>query len=117
MQIEIRGIETDITDDVRNYAEDKINKLSAFGVKIIQANVVLEEDHNKTENKAGKAKVLLKVAGKDIEAVGKAENVYAALDVMFEKAKRQLVEHKEKFSKREQNSRTRKIIRKILRRR
>lgn len=117
MQIDVRGVEMDITDDVKTYAEEKLNKLTNYGVKILQIDVGIEEDHNKTEDKAAQAKASIKVAGKNIDASGEGENVYAALDIMVDRAKKQLVEHKERYTKRQQDSRTRKLIRRMLRRR
>lgn len=116
MQIDIRGVETVLTDDVKKYARDKVSRLSKYGNRIVGVDVALEEDHNRMESKAAKAKALIKLPGKDIEAIGEGKHIYAAIDDMEAHAKRQLVEHKEKFANKEQTSKTKRIIRRLLRR-
>ncbi len=117
MQVDIRGVETVLTEEVRKYAEEKVAKFSRYEPRIVGVDLGLEEDHNKTEDKAARAKALIKIPGKDIEAIGEGKTIFAAIDAMEEKAKRQLVEHKEKFAKREQTSRSKKLIRRLFRKR
>ncbi|RJO59942.1 ribosome-associated translation inhibitor RaiA [candidate division WS5 bacterium] len=96
MQIDIRGVETVLTKEVKAYAEEKANKLSKYGVDIMGIELALEEDHNKTEDRAGVAKALIKISGKNISVKGEGKNVFAAIDEMERKASRELRKAKDR---------------------
>ena len=114
MQIDIRGVETVLTDEVKAYAREKVSKFSKYEKRIVGVDVALEENHNKNEDSAAKVKALIKIPGKDIEAIGEGKTIFAAIDAMEDHAKRQLSGHKEKFNKREQSSRSKRLIRRLL---
>lgn len=96
MQVDIRGVETVLTKEVKAYATEKANKLSKYGVNIMGIELALEEDHNKTEDKAGVAKALVKISGKNISVRGEGKNVFAAIDEMERKASRELAKVKDR---------------------
>lgn len=114
MQIDIRGVEMQLTDEIRSYTTEKVSKFSKYEKRIVGIDVGLEENHNKNEDSAAKAKALIKIPGKDIEAIGEGETIFAAIDAMEEHGRRQLLEHKEKFANKEQSSRSRRLIRKLF---
>ncbi|MEK7447641.1 MAG: ribosome-associated translation inhibitor RaiA [Patescibacteria group bacterium] len=98
MQVDIRGVETVLTKEVKDYAREKVEKFSKYGIDIIGVDLALEEDHNRTEDRAGVAKVLVKIPGKDIAVKGEGKNVFAAIDEMERKASRELRETKKRLS-------------------
>jgi len=116
MQIDIRGVETVLTKEVKEYAREKVDKFAKYGLDIIRVELALEEDHNRTEDRAGVAKVLVKIPGKDIAAKGEGKNVFAAIDEMERKASRELRENKKRFSPRERLSKSKDTIRRLFRR-
>lgn len=116
MEIKISGHETILTDEVKNYAQEKMNKLGKYNVDILVVDLVLEENHNKTESTAAVAKVFIKMAGKDIEAHGEGKNIFVAVDVVEQRASQQLRKHKEKTTGRVKFKRSKAVIRKIFRR-
>ncbi|MDO8507452.1 MAG: ribosome-associated translation inhibitor RaiA [bacterium] len=116
MQVDIRGVETVITKEVKSYAEEKVAKFSKYGIDILHVDLALEEDHNKTEDRAGVAKVLVKIPGKDIAVKGEGKNVFAAIDEMERKASRELRENKKKSSKKSRLSKSKDAVRRLFRR-
>lgn len=116
MQIDIRGVETVLTDEVRKYAEEKVGKFSKYGINIIGVDLTLEEDHNKTEDRAGLAKVVVKIPGKDIAVKGEGKNIFAAIDEMDRKASRELRENKGKTKRRSKLSKSKEAVRRLFRR-
>lgn len=116
MQIDIRGVETVLTKEVKAYAKEKVEKFSKYGIDILHVDLALEEDHNKTEDRAGVAKVLVKIPGKDVAAKGEGKNVFAAIDEMERKTSRELRETKKRFSPKERLSKSKDAVRKLFRR-
>ena len=116
MQIDIRGVETVLTDDIKKYAREKVGKLSKYGIDIIGVDLALEENHNKTENKAGVAKILVKIPGKDIAVKGEGKNVFAAIDEMERKASRELRKIKGKKNPKKRFARSKEKARRLFRR-
>lgn len=115
MQVDIRGVETVLTKEVKDYAREKVEKFSKYGIDIIGVDLALEEDHNRTEDRAGVAKVLVKIPGKDIAVKGEGKSVFAAIDEMERKASRELRETKKRLSPK-RFSRSKDVARKLFRR-
>jgi len=115
MQIDIHGHETELTNEVRNYAKSKMEKLGGYGAKIMSIDITLEEDHNKKESKAGQARVLIKIAGKDISVKGEGKHIFAAIDEVERKAKREIIESKERSGKKSKLAKSKEIVRKLFR--
>ena len=116
MQIDIRGVETELTDNIKKYATEKAEKFVKYGINIIGVELALEEDHNKTEDKAGFVKALIKIPGKDIAVKGEGKNLYAAIDKMEERASRELRELKNKNLPKSKLARSKEIVRQLFRR-
>jgi ribosomal subunit interface protein len=96
MRINITGHETALTPEIKKYTETKLNKLCKKYKQILSADVVIEENHNKTEKTAAVAKVLLKIKGQDISATAEAKTVFAAIDETERKLLKQLDRDKAK---------------------
>lgn len=117
MQIDVRGVETVLTKEVKAYAEEKTNKLSKYGINIIGIDLALEEDHNMTEDKAGMAKALIKIPGKNISVRGEGKNVFVAIDEMERKASRELRKVKGKMDPKKRFAKSKDTVRRLFRRR
>lgn len=96
MKINITGHETVLTPEIKKYTETKLNKLCRRYKQIIDASVVLEENHNKKERTAATAKVLLKIKGLDVSASAQEKTIFAAIDEAERKLIRQLDKEKAK---------------------
>lgn len=114
MKISISGHETVLTKDMKDYANEKLSKLDKYGIDIIGMDLVIVEDHNKTEDKAADVKLKVKISGKDIEANAYGKSVFEAIDQVEQKASGQLRKHKEKNLDRSRLTRSKNLIRKFF---
>jgi putative sigma-54 modulation protein len=100
MQINITCRGTEVTPPIRDYAQEKIVKLEEFFSNIQKVEVVLEARDIDDAERAQFAEIRAWMAGfKMIQATAEARDVYAAIDLVIEEAKRQIQKHKEKHVK------------------
>lgn len=100
MQINIQGHHTVLTGPLREYAEKKITKLQEFFSNIQKITVMLDARQNLDTKRSQVAEVSIWAAGKKlIRATEAGQDMYAAIDLVFEELKKQLVRHKEKHVK------------------
>ncbi|GAB1258326.1 ribosome hibernation-promoting factor, HPF/YfiA family [Aurantivibrio plasticivorans] len=91
MQLNISGHHLDLTDSIKDYVANKLDKLNRHSDQITSVNVILSVD--KLEQKA---EATVHVSGKDFFADSSNEDLYAAIDLLSDKLDRQLIKHKEK---------------------
>lgn len=91
MQVNITGHHLDVTDPLRDYVMEKMDRLERHFDHVIDIHVVLT-----VENKLHKAEATLLVSGNNIHAEAKLEDMYAAIDSLIDKVDRQVLKHKEK---------------------
>lgn len=100
MQIKVSGRHIDVTDAIRQYAEDKCEKLPRYFDRVQQIDVVIDgkdQNHHEVELKVEAEKVfqfVAKSAGRDL---------YACIDDTVDKMERQLTDHKDKLRNRKHN--------------
>ncbi|MDV3242915.1 MAG: ribosome-associated translation inhibitor RaiA [Methylocaldum sp.] len=91
MQISIPGHHIDVTEALRNYVMEKMQRIERHFDKIVNVHVVLE-----VQKLAQKAEATVQVNGASLFAQEESEDLYAAIDGMVDKLDRQVVKHKEK---------------------
>ena len=92
MRIETYGQQLEVTPALRDYVESKLARLARhFDQPIdVRTQLSLERtDHCAEAN--------VNIAGRALHADAKAENMYAAIDLLDDKLDRLLVKHKEKL--------------------
>ncbi|OGC07551.1 ribosomal subunit interface protein [candidate division WOR-1 bacterium RIFOXYD2_FULL_36_8] len=100
MQMNIQGHGIELTSPLSQYATKKLEKLQEFYKNIIKMMVVLDVRKNKDIKNSHVADVSIWVSGKKVvHASEVGEDMYAAIDLVYEELKRQLVRHKEKHMK------------------
>lgn len=93
MQINITGHHIDVTDALRTYVTEKLNKLSRHFDHVTNVHVILT-----VEKQSQKAEATVHVSGTDLFAQHDTEDMYASIDGLVDKLDRQIVKHKEKIS-------------------
>ena len=93
MQLSITGHHLDITDSIRHYVTDKIEKLERHYDNITNVHVVLT-----VEKKSQRAEATMHLSGAEVFADADCEDLYAAIDKLSDKLDRQIIKHKEKQS-------------------
>ena len=91
MQINISGHHVDLTDPIKNYVHNKLEKLERHHDRITSTSVILSVD-----KLIQKAEATIHISGADIFAAAESEDMYAAIDALADKLDRQLIKHKEK---------------------
>lgn len=91
MQISVTGHHVDVTEALKNYVLEKMQRIERHFDKIVNVHVVLE-----VEKLVQKAEATVQVNGASLFAQEESEDLYAAIDGMVDKLDRQVVKHKEK---------------------
>lgn len=91
MKISIRGKNINVTETLKEYIEKRVGKFGRFLSDSVEAVVTIT-----TEKFTHKIDVLLKVDGHLIQAEGKTEDLYSAVDQVVEKLEKQILKYKEK---------------------
>lgn len=97
MQINVSGRHLEITDPLRNYVDEKFNRLERHFDRINSINVILSPEHN-----AHKAESTIQLTGTEVHASAEASDMYAAIDLLTDKLDRQILKHKDKAVSRNQ---------------
>lgn len=93
MHINLTGHHVDITDALRDYVNDKFEKLERHFDNVVNAHVILT-----VEKLAQKAEANIQISGGKLFADATNEDMYAAIDGLVDKLDRQIVKHKEKVT-------------------
>ena len=91
MQVNISGQHLEVTDTLRNYINEKLERLARHFDKITNVQVIMQ-----VEKLQQKIEATLHVAGGEVVANAEHEDMYAAIDLLTDKLDRQLIKHKEK---------------------
>ncbi|RQW84584.1 MAG: ribosome-associated translation inhibitor RaiA [Methylococcus sp.] len=91
MQITITGHQLQVTESLRDYVNEKFERLKRHFDRVMDVHVVLE-----VEKINQKAEATVQVNGATLFAEDVHEDMYAAIDGLVDKLDRQLVKHKEK---------------------
>ncbi len=92
MRLSVKGRNLEITEPLRRYAEEKVQRLTKYLEHIVTANVVLAvEKHRQI------AEVTLRVRDLTIRAEESTGDLYSAIDLVTEKLERQILRYKERI--------------------
>jgi len=92
MQISLTGHHVDITDALKNYVDNKFERLGRHFDNVTNVHVILS-----IEKMRQKAEATMHVNGANVFADSVHEDMYAAIDVLTDKLDRQVIKHKEKL--------------------
>lgn len=100
MQIDIMNFHFEADEEIKSYAEEKIAGLERFDKELVLADIHLESAPGDSANVRFLCKVSLEVpGGKILYAEAKAQDMYAAVDMVEEKLSQQIKKQKQKTSK------------------
>ena len=92
MQIDLTGHHVDITDALRGYVGEKMDKLERHFDQITDIHVILS-----IEKLRQQAEATLDLSGSKVHALAESDDMYAAIDALIDKLDRQVIKHKEKL--------------------
>lgn len=91
MQLTVSGHHVEVTEPLREYVDQKFERLQRHFDQITNVEVTLI-----VEKLVQKAEANIHISGADIFAQAESEDMYAAIDSLADKLDRQLIKHKEK---------------------
>jgi putative sigma-54 modulation protein len=91
MQVSLSGHHIEITDSLRNYVNEKIERLDRHFDQALDIHVILT-----VEKLRHKAEATMHISGGNLYADDVQEDMYAAIDGLVDKLDRQGKKHKEK---------------------
>ena len=92
MQINFTGHRMEVTPALKNFTEEKFDRLERHFDKITAINVIFD-----VEKLRQIAEATVLVAKGELYASEEAEDMYTAIDGLVDKLDRQLIKHKEKL--------------------
>jgi putative sigma-54 modulation protein len=93
MQTTITGHHIEVTDSLRNYVNEKLQRLERHFDQVIDIHAILS-----VEKLVQKAEATVHVNGATLFAEDSQPDLYAAIDGLADKLDRQIIKHKEKQS-------------------
>lgn len=102
MQINLTGHHVELTQALRNYIHEKLGRIERHFDNVTRVHVILS-----VEKLRHKAEATLHVAGNDLFAYAVDEDMYAAIDALYDKIDRQIKKHKEKLADKHRNDKIR----------
>jgi putative sigma-54 modulation protein len=93
MQINLTGHHVEITDAIRDYINEKLQRIERHFENVTDAHFILT-----VEKLEQKAEAILHVSGNTLHAHAVDQDMYAAIDSLMDKLDRQVRKHKEKIT-------------------
>ncbi len=93
MQINLTGHHVEVTAPLRDYVNNKLERVIRHFDHVTSVQVILS-----VEKLRQKAEARLHLAGNDVYADAVDEDMYAAIDALVDKLDRQVKKHKEKMT-------------------
>ena len=97
MQFQLSGQQIEVTTALRDHATAKLDRLTRLDEKLISLAIVLSVDKLQQ-----RAEGTLGVTGATLHAEDAEADMYASIDVLFDKLVNQLRKHREKISDKHQ---------------
>ncbi len=93
MQLSVKGRNLEVTDAIRAYAEEKVQRMTRYLENIVSGTVYLSvEKHQQI------AEVTLRVRDLTIRAEESTDDLYSSIDLVAEKLERQILRYKERIA-------------------
>ncbi len=91
MNLTVTGHHVEVTNSMRNYVVEKLQRLQRHSENLFDIQVILS-----VEKLRQKAEATIKVSGNTLYADTTQPDMYAAIDLLMDKLDRQLIRQKEK---------------------
>ncbi|QQE10933.1 ribosome-associated translation inhibitor RaiA [Planctomycetota bacterium] len=94
MEVTVSGKHIEVTEPIREYAEEKANRAARYFNGVTSMDVILD----KTDSHTFDCELIAHINGHDnFVATGKHADLYACIDETSSKIERQIHDHKEKI--------------------
>jgi len=97
MNLTISGHHLEVTAAIREYVQNKLERVTRHFDQVIDIAVILTVDNLKEKEKRQKAEINLRMSGKTVYVESLSQDLYAAIDTLIDKLDRQVVKHMERL--------------------
>ena len=97
MNLKISGHHVELTPALKEYVQNKLERIKRHFDNVIDITVTLAVDANTEKDKRQRAEINLHMRGKDLHVESEAQDMYAAIDLLMDKLDRQVLRHKDKI--------------------
>ena len=97
MLVVVKGKNLELTESLKNYAEQKVSKLDRYLDNITEASVELTTEHTRSAETRFVAQVTMLANGTILRGEERASDLYTAIDTVTDVMQRQIVRYKEKL--------------------
>jgi putative sigma-54 modulation protein len=94
MNLTISGHHLDVTPAIRDYVQNKLERITRHFDQVIDSHVILAIDNLTEKEKRQKAEINMRLSGKMVHVESVAQDLYAAIDLLMDRLDRQVVKHK-----------------------
>jgi putative sigma-54 modulation protein len=94
MNLTISGHHLDVTPAIRDYVQNKLERIIRHFDQVIDTHVILAIDNLTEKEKRQKAEINMRLSGKMVHVESVAQDLYAAIDLLMDRLDRQVVKHK-----------------------
>lgn len=95
MNISIKTTKLDLTPSIKEYVEEKVERLGRF-IKAQEAKVELGRDQHHNKGDVFRAEIMLFLGSKVMRAEAESGDIYASVDLVIPKLKEQISKFKDK---------------------
>ncbi len=97
MNLKISGHHLELTPPLREYVQNKLERIKRHFDNVIDVTVILAVDDNTEKDKRQRAEINVHMRGKDLHVESEAQDMYAAIDLLMDKLDRQVLKHKDRI--------------------
>ncbi|MFL6671759.1 MAG: ribosome hibernation-promoting factor, HPF/YfiA family [Massilia sp.] len=94
MNLTISGHHLEVTPAIREYVQNKLERITRHFDQVIDSHVILAIDNLTEKEKRQKAEINLQVSGKMMHVESAAQDLYAAIDMLMDRLDRQVLKYK-----------------------
>jgi putative sigma-54 modulation protein len=94
MNLTISGHHLDVTPAIRDYVQNKLERITRHFDQVIDTHVILAIDNLTEKDKRQKAEINMQLPGKTVHVESVSQDLYAAIDMLMDRLDRQVVKYK-----------------------
>ena len=94
MNLTISGHHLEVTPAIRDYVQNKLERITRHFDQVIDSHVILAIDNLTEKDKRQKAEINMRLSGKMLHVESVAQDLYAAIDMLMDRLDRQVVKYK-----------------------
>lgn len=99
MNLTISGNHLELTPAIREYVQNKLERITRHFDHVIDVTVILGVEQLADKTRRQRAEMNLRLKGKVLHIESFAQDLYAAIDTLIDKVDRQVLRHKEQLQK------------------